>query len=210
MTLNRTPINSSPLNSEGGGTLPTIYDVDVSVLNSTSDTNVIQYASFKATLDSYSSSDTQVSQAAYNVTNTSSSTASDYVSLNTVVQLSQTLYPTSEVSVVGWTGSYSDIGEPARNDATYITTNTAGSIAEYNLTIAVDPISSTGHIPTVVLSADAGGIIIRLKQGATVIKTWTYPSLPSTPTEYTPTLSTPEIDSITDYTNLRISFESTV
>lgn len=125
----------------------------------------------------------------------------------------QVLHPTTDASNTGWTASTGTdlaamIGETVRNDATYISTDALGAIYECALTLGTDPVSSIGHIPSLVLSANTGGITIRLKQGATTVATWTYPTLPATPTLYTPTLTTGEIDSITDYSDLRISFET--
>ena len=102
------------------------------------------------------------------------------------------------------------IGETVRNDATYISATAPGAICEVLLgTSTGDPLSSINHLPRIVMSAGTGGIIVRLKQGATVIKAWTYASLTGTDTLYEPTLTSGEIDSITDYTDLRLQLETT-
>lgn len=127
----------------------------------------------------------------------------------------QFLRPISDVSNSGWTPSsgsdlFAMIGEAVRNDATYISATAAGAICEVLLgTSSGDPLSSINHLPRIVMSAGTGGIIVRLKQGATVIKAWTYASLAGTDTLYEPTLTSGEIDSITDYTNLRLEMETT-
>lgn len=127
----------------------------------------------------------------------------------------QFLRPISDISNTGWTPSsgsdlFAMIGETVRNDATYISATEVGAICEVLLgTSAGDPLSSINHLPRIVMSAGTGGIILRLKQGATVIKEWTYASLAGTDTLYEPTLTSGEIDSITDYTDLRLYMETT-
>lgn len=127
----------------------------------------------------------------------------------------QFLRPISDVSNSGWTPSsgsdlFPMIGETTRNDATYISATEAGAACEVLLgTSTGDPLSSINHLPRIVMSAGSGGIIIRLKQGATLIKEWAYASLTGTDTLYTPTLTGGEIDSITDYTDLRLYMEVT-
>lgn len=127
----------------------------------------------------------------------------------------QFLRPVSDISNTGWTPSsgsdlFAMIGETVRNDATYISATEAGAACEVLLgTSTGDPLSSINHLPRIVMSAGSGGIIIRLKQGATLIKEWTYSSLTGTDTLYEPTLTGGEIDSITDYTDLRLYLETT-
>lgn len=131
------------------------------------------------------------------------------------VTTAQFLRPISDVSNSGWTPSsgsdlFAMIGETVRNDSTYISATVPGAICEVLLgTSAGDPLSSVDHLPRIVMSAGTGGIIVRLKQGATLIKAWTYASLTGTDTLYEPTLTSGEIDSITDYTNLRLEMETT-
>jgi len=127
----------------------------------------------------------------------------------------QFLRPISDVSNSGWTPSsgsdlFPMIGETTRNDTTYISATEAGAWCEVLLgTSGGDPLSSVNHLPRIVMSAGSGGIIVRLKQGATLIKEWTYSSLTGTDTLYEPTLTGGEIDSITDYTDLRLYLETT-
>lgn len=100
------------------------------------------------------------------------------------------------------------IGETVRDDGTYISATAVGALCEVDLADLADPAVSTGHLPTLVLSAPGGGgITIRLRQGTTTIAEWTYHPGTS-PTEVTPTLSGAEADSITDYTSLRLQFEA--
>jgi len=127
----------------------------------------------------------------------------------------QFLRPISDVSNSGWTPSsgsdlFAMIGETVRNDSTYISATAPGALCEVLLgTSTGDPLSSINHLPRIVMSAGSGGIIVRLKQGATLIKAWTYASLTGTDTLYEPTLTSGEIDSITDYTDLRLQLETT-
>lgn len=125
----------------------------------------------------------------------------------------QVARPIADLSNTGWSPSsgadlYPMVGETVRDDASYITASLVGAICELDLADLADPAVSTGHLPTLVLSAPGGGgITIRLRQGTTTIATWTYhPG--ATPTEYTPALSGAEADSITDYTALRLQFEA--
>jgi hypothetical protein len=127
----------------------------------------------------------------------------------------QFLRPISDISNSGWTPSTGAslaacIGEAVRDDATYISATAPGAICEVLLGASSgDPLSSINHLPRIVMSAGSGGIILRLKQGATVIKAWTYASLPLTDTLHEPTLTSGEIDSISDYTDLRLEMETT-
>lgn len=125
----------------------------------------------------------------------------------------QVARPVADLSNTGWVPSsgadlHPMIGETVRDDVTHIAATVVGALCEVDLADLADPAVSTGHLPTLVLSAPGGGgVTIRLRQGTTTIATWTYyPG--ATPTEYTPTLSGAEADSITDYTALRLQFEA--
>ena len=126
----------------------------------------------------------------------------------TVGITAQFLRPISDVSNSGWTPSagsdlFACIGETVRNDSTYISATAPGAICEVLLgTSSGDPLSSINHLPRIVMSAGSGGIILRLKQGATIIKAWTYASLAGSDTLYEPTLTSGEIDAISDNTDL--------
>ena len=121
--------------------------------------------------------------------------------------------PTSDVSAGGWTAStgsdlFAMLDETSANDSDYITT-TSASTCEVALGSITDPAVSTGHIVRYRLSADAGGITVRLRQGTTTIATWTHAPAPASLTLYEQTLSSGEANSITDYTALRLQFEAT-
>jgi hypothetical protein len=125
----------------------------------------------------------------------------------------QTAYPISDVSNSGWVASsgsdlYPMIGESVRNDSTYIYAVVPGAICEEQLTALGDPDSSVDHLPTLVLSAPGGGgITVRLREGTTTIASWTYYP-PSTPTEYQPTLTGTEANSIGSYSALKYQIEA--
>ena len=121
--------------------------------------------------------------------------------------------PTSDVSTGIWTASsgsdlFAMLDETTASDADYITTS-GTSTCEVALTSLSDPASSTGHIVRYRISATAGGITVRLRQGTTTIATWTHATAPTSLTTYEQTLSSGEADSITDYSTLRLQFEAT-
>ena len=121
--------------------------------------------------------------------------------------------PTSDASAGTWTAStgsdlYAMIDETAASDTDYISTVNA-STCEVALGSLSDPASSSGHIVRYRLSAEAGGVIVRLRQGTTTIASWTHSPAPASLTTYTQTLSGGEADSITDYTALKLQFEAT-
>lgn len=121
--------------------------------------------------------------------------------------------PSADVSTGTWTASsgsdlYAMLDETAASDADYITTS-GTSTCEVALTSLSDPASSAGHIVRYRISADSGGITVRLRQGTTTIATWTHATAPTSLTTYEQTLSSGEADSITDYTALKLQFEAT-
>lgn len=109
----------------------------------------------------------------------------------------------------------SRIGEGARDDASYIesASNPTADVYETRLGAGLDPLSSADHKVSVVLSTAGGAVsstfVVALVQGTTVKATRTYTDVPETPTLYEFTLTTPEADSITDYSDLRLRFTIT-
>lgn len=72
---------------------------------------------------------------------------------------------------------------------------------------ATDPVSSVGHLIRYRLLLDSGTITVSLKQGATEIASWTHTGIAAATTQtYLQTLNATQTDSITDYTDLRLSF----
>ena len=121
--------------------------------------------------------------------------------------------PTSDVSAGTWTAStgsdlYAMLDETAVNDADYIVT-TGASTCEVALGSLSDPAVSTGHKVRYRLSANTGGITVRLREGTTTIATWTHNPAPNFPTTYEQTLSGAEADAITNYAALKLQFEAT-
>lgn len=121
--------------------------------------------------------------------------------------------PTSDASAGTWTAStgsdlYAMLDETAANDADYIVT-TGASTCEVALGSLSDPAVSTGHKVRYRLSANTGGITVRLRQGTTTIATWTHSPAPASLTTYEQTLTGGEADSITNYAALKLQFEAT-
>ena len=132
---------------------------------------------------------------------------------NGTIVSAQYIAPTSDVSAGGWTAStgtdlFAMLNEAVPSDAEYIV-STTDTISEVKFATATNPGTTSGHVIRYRIRADGGGITVRLKQGATVIHTWTHSTVPSTYIQYDQTLSTGEAGSITDYSDLRLSFEAT-
>jgi len=121
--------------------------------------------------------------------------------------------PTSDVTTGAWVSSLGGslaaaIDETIADDADYIGT-TYGSVCEVSLGSLADPAVSTGHKVRYRIAADAGGIIVRLRQGTTTIAAWTHNPAPTSLSTFEQTLSGAEADSITDYSALKLQFEAT-
>ena len=131
---------------------------------------------------------------------------------NTTVTV-QYARPTSDVTAGTWTASsgsdlYAMLDETSASDADYIVT-TGASTCEVALGSLSDPSSSTGHKVRYRLSANTGGITVRLREGTTTIATWTHAPAPTSLTTYEQTLTGGEADSITNYAALKLQFEAT-
>ena len=84
---------------------------------------------------------------------------------------------------------------------------------EIGLSDLVDPLTNAGHICRYTLFKDVSAgrrmdAVVRLLQGVTIIHSETHTDIPSTPTDFSFTLSPVEADSITDYTDLRQEVEA--
>ena len=120
--------------------------------------------------------------------------------------------PTSDVTTGAWVSSLGGslaaaIDETIADDADYIGT-TYGSTCEVALGSLADPGVSTGHKVRYRIAADAGAIVVRLRQGATTIASWTHNPAPTSLSTFEQTLSGAEADSITDYSALKLQFEA--
>lgn len=119
--------------------------------------------------------------------------------------------PAVDITTGTWAPSsgsdlYEMLNESVANDADYISTSTLSDLFEVKLSPTTDPNSSTGHVISIRLSSNYGNSInLTLKQGSSTLDSWSVSSLTSTPTTYTRILSGAVIDSITDYTDLRIT-----
>ena len=101
---------------------------------------------------------------------------------------------------------YAMLNEAVADDANYITTPTP-STCEVKLSLGVDPVSSINHLPAIRCRGTSGTITVNLMQGATVKATFVLTVTPAF-TTFTPTLTTIEIDSLTDYGDLHYRFTS--
>ena len=134
-------------------------------------------------------------------------------------QSTQTARPASDIditSAVGvptpgvGSGVYADLA--ANDDSHYAEISNGGDV-EVKLGALIDPLSSTEH--TVTYRAEYGGgatsgsLNVELRQGTTVIASWT-DTLTGSFGTFTHTLTDEEADAITDYTALRVRFAASV
>jgi hypothetical protein len=107
------------------------------------------------------------------------------------------------------TGSdlYATIDEDVPSDTDYNYTKVASTF-EVSLSNQSDPTTSIGHKIRYRIRGTRT-IIVRLKQGATNIASWTHSSPPSSFTTFEQVLTTIEADSITDYSDLRVEISTT-
>lgn len=124
----------------------------------------------------------------------------------------QLLSPSSDISTGAWTSSlggalYAAIDETTVSDADYITANSA-TACEMKLATGIDPAVSTGHILRYRLLAGSGSLTVRLKQGTATIAAWGPHTLTGAVQDFAQTLTGAQADSITDYGDLRVSFEA--
>lgn len=121
--------------------------------------------------------------------------------------------PDSDISAGGWTPStggdlYAMLDETLLDDADYIQTSTA-STCEVSLNPILDPSVAIGHALRYRAKSDQlSTLTATLKQGATTIATDTQVAVPATWTTYTMNLSEAQANSITDYTDLRVTLEA--
>ncbi|MAR57239.1 MAG: hypothetical protein CMM93_08660 [Rickettsiales bacterium] len=120
------------------------------------------------------------------------------------------LRPIADVAIQSnTTGSYADIDEAVPDNSDFFAcTRTNFNYNIFQLTSTADPNDSTNHKLryTAVVSGGSGSIVPRLYEGGTVIWEGASQSIATTDTEYEVTIPTGDIDSITDYTDLRLGF----
>lgn len=133
--------------------------------------------------------------------------------------MAQFARPDSNVTQIGFTGGFAEIDEATADDADFAVTpdNTLGQL-EVGLTNPTDPAVSTGHVLRYRLAKADTGVppstsgntqlgTVSLYQGTTLIAADAERTLGAW-TTYSLTLSGAQADAITDYTDLRIRFDS--
>lgn len=129
------------------------------------------------------------------------------------IPAAQYFRPSSDVSAGTWTASagatlYGTLDETVADDSDYITT-TGVSTCKVSLGVASNPgITTTPHKVRYRISSNYGGIIVRLKQGATTIATWVHNPAPVYEATFTQTLSAGEVSSINYANALELEFEA--
>lgn len=100
------------------------------------------------------------------------------------------------------------LSEPSADSSTYIEA-TGPAICEIALGPVEDPGTSSGQVVRYKVGSTTGnGLIVKLKQGDVDIAEWRHAVLPTAQTVFAQALTAPQCDSITDYANLRFSFEA--
>ena len=116
--------------------------------------------------------------------------------------------------------TFNCVDELVRDDSDYVESIGLGSggqdIQEYTLSDIADPLQSNGHVLRYAISeGNSGtnpvGLTVQLRQGVTEIASWTHAqgTIPTTFTLFQQTLNSTEADSITDYSDLELTFTAT-
>lgn len=159
----------------------------------------------------------------YNPGNATQDGASKYAFAWTIAvapfSATQTVRPVLDKTVtstvgVPTPGGGSDISsDVAANDDTHYAELSNSGVYECLFSSLVDPASSSGHTIRYRLAfgggATAGSSSTTLRQGSTVIATWTDTATGSFG-DFTHTLTGTQADAITDYSDLRVRFSATV
>jgi hypothetical protein len=117
--------------------------------------------------------------------------------------------PSEDLVNSGWSPStgtdlYPMVTPPPDGDNTYIFCHSAGATCRVGLAYTPAPGDLDGYEAHFQLLGDGtSGITIKLMQGASVIRTWTYDPAPTDWTTVVTPLSAGEVASITDPTQLR-------
>lgn len=131
--------------------------------------------------------------------------------------MAQFARPDSDVSAGSWVTAplWQQIDESSPSDADFITgpTGLSYSACEIGLSNVTDPVSSSGHIARYryrknPLTTETNQIRVTLLQGAAQIAQWEHTGIGTTFVQQDQTLSGAQADSITDYADLRVTFES--
>jgi hypothetical protein len=125
----------------------------------------------------------------------------------------QRLFPTATVSAGSWVSAlggslHAALSESSPDDASHVYTNQAGDWFEVEIEVAVDPATGYGHVPGYRISGNGtSGLLVEVRQGTTVIASFTHDPAPTAWTTYFQVLEPAEADSITDYAApLRLRF----
>lgn len=122
----------------------------------------------------------------------------------------QTLVPTSDITTGQWLSStggslFGAIDESAVDNADYVYTQAQGAVFEVKLTSGVMPDTGPQTVYYEAFSQYGQPLYVQLIQGTTVIASWT-----DTPTVgfalYSHVLTSPQMASISDWTDLRLRF----
>jgi len=121
------------------------------------------------------------------------------------------LRPSADISTGSWTPStgttlYETLDEVSASDADYIQTSIASS-CEIRLAAGATPLTKTNHTLKYNLLAGSGTVTVKLVQGTTVKKTWNH-TLTGSTQQISNTLTEAEANTITDYSDLRVRFET--
>lgn len=121
--------------------------------------------------------------------------------------------PQSDISTGNWAPSsglsLSAMLSEANPDASTSITSSSAGLCELKLNAVADPQTSSGQVVRYqASSSNGGGLTVRLKQGSSVIASWTHASLPVSPTVFAQSLSAAQCDAITNYGDLRFEFEA--
>lgn len=131
----------------------------------------------------------------------------------------QVLAPTSDITTTGWSftpagAAWSTLDEPTADDGDFVTSpnNPSSSVMEVKLGAGTDPLSSVDHSFAYRIrsnTASSSTVVVGLYQGTSLIASETRSAVPSSFTTYTMTLTGPQADLISDYTDLRMRFTAT-
>lgn len=120
--------------------------------------------------------------------------------------------PISDVTKGSWvadtgTDLFSRINEEVADDNSYISVDGPGSVCEMKLKAMGDPATSSGHVLKLRMASQySNSARLKIMQGTTQIASWDQ-SLTTSVALYNLSLSGAQIDSITDYTDLRLRIE---
>lgn len=133
--------------------------------------------------------------------------------------MAQFARPDSDVAAGGWTPQggpvtlFDALNEITPDDLDFIESanNPALDTSEVGLSNVDDPAVSTGHVLRYRYAKDTAGgrqidLTVTLLQGATTIASFNHVNISDVITQQNQTLTGPQADAITDYTDLRIEF----